>query len=177
MSKLKHTGENIAGVTVHMRFIPLKADPEQQKFGPLKMDNKLLTTITVHVNDTQKGTPDNLQEFKIPKISKLALEGETFVRNKVKLIETIFAPKGWLGPKALTKRLEKYAMFMTNTATTDFTICQCTARKEFITRHGTVSEALRVKITTQQNEFLGWLKQKSTLKKLSICEKIIWHKN
>ena len=57
-------------------------------------------------------------------------------------------------------------MFMTNTATTDFTICQCTARKEFITRHGTVSENLRVKVTTQQNEFLGWLKQKSTLKKL-----------
>ena len=87
MSELKHTGENIAGVTVHMRFIPLKADPEQQKFNLLKTDNKLSTTIVVRVNDTQKGTPDNLQEFKIPKISKLTLEGETFVKNKVKLIK------------------------------------------------------------------------------------------
>ena len=130
MSELKHTGENVAGVTVQMRFIQLKADPEQQKFIPLKTDNKQSATIAVRVNDTQKGTPDNLQEFKIPKISKLTLEGETFVKNKVKLIKTIFTPKGWLGPKHLTKQLEKYAAFMTNTATTDFTICQCTARKE-----------------------------------------------
>ena len=72
----------------------------------------------------------------------------------------IFAPKGWLGPKALTKQLKKYAMFMTNTSTMDFTICQRTARKEFITHHGTGSEALRVKITTKQNEFLGWLLKK-----------------
>ena len=103
MSKLKHTGENIARVTVHMRFIPLKANPEQQKFNPLKTDNKLSVTIAVRVDDTQKGTPDNLQEFKIPKNSKLTLEGETFVKNKVRLIETIFTPKGWPGPKHLTK--------------------------------------------------------------------------
>ena len=70
MSKLKHTGENVASVTVQMRFIPLKADPEQQKFIPLKTDNEPPTTITVRVDDTQKGTPDNIQEFKIPKISK-----------------------------------------------------------------------------------------------------------
>ena len=50
-----------------MRFIPLKTDPEQQKFIPLKTDNKLSATIAVRVDDTQKGTPDNLQEFKIPK--------------------------------------------------------------------------------------------------------------
>ena len=87
MSKLKHTGENVAGETMQMRFIPLKADPEQQKFIPLKTDNKQSATIVIRVDDTQKGTPDNLQEFKIPKNSKLTLEGETFVKNKVKLIK------------------------------------------------------------------------------------------
>ena len=49
MSETKHSGENVAGVTVQMRFIPLKTDPEQQK---------TLTTILVCVDDTQKGTPD-----------------------------------------------------------------------------------------------------------------------
>ena len=50
-----------------MRFIPLKADPEQQKFIPLKTDHEQPATIAVCVDDTQKGTPDNIQEFKIPK--------------------------------------------------------------------------------------------------------------
>ena len=97
MSKQKHTGENVASVTVQMRFILLKTDPEQQKIILLKTDHEQPTTIAVRVDDTQKGTPDNIQEFKIPKIQKLALEGETFIKNKVKLIETIFIPKGWTG--------------------------------------------------------------------------------
>ena len=67
MSKTKHTGENVAGVTVQMRFILLKTDPEQQKFIPLKMDHEQPATIALRVDDTQKGTPDNIQEFKIPK--------------------------------------------------------------------------------------------------------------
>ena len=75
MSKTKHSGKNVASVTVQMRFIPLKTDPEQQKFIPLKTDHKQPVTIAVCVDDTQKGTPDNIQEFKIPKFQKLALEG------------------------------------------------------------------------------------------------------
>ena len=126
MSKTKHSGENVAGVTMQMRFIPLKTDPEQQRFILLKTDPEQqkipFATILVHVNDTQKGTPDNIQELKLPKIKKLALEGETFIQNKVKLINTIFTPKGWTGPNSLTKRLEKYAMFMTNMANTDFVL-------------------------------------------------------
>ena len=102
MSKTKHSGENVAGVTVQMRFM----DPEQQK---------TLATILVRVDDTQKGTPDNLQEPKLPRTQKLELEGETFIQNKIKLINTIFILKGWTGPDSITKRLEKYAMFMTNT--------------------------------------------------------------
>ena len=63
MSKTKHSGENVGVVTVQMRFIPLKMDPEQQRFIPLKTDpeqQKTFATILVHVDDTQKGTPDNL---------------------------------------------------------------------------------------------------------------------
>ena len=93
----------------------MKTDPEQQK---------PFATILVRVNDTQKGMPDNLQELKLPRIQKLELEGETFIQNKVKLINTIFIPKGWTNPDSLTKRLEKYAMFMTNAANMDFAICQ-----------------------------------------------------
>ena len=70
MSKIKRSGENVAGVTVQMRFIPLKTDPEQQK---------PLATISVRVDDTQKGSPDNLQELKLPRIQKLEFEGETFI--------------------------------------------------------------------------------------------------
>ena len=75
-----------------MRFIPLKTDAEQQK---------PLATILVFVDDTQKGMPDNLQELKLPIIQKLELEGETFIQNKVKLINTIFIPKGWTNSDTL----------------------------------------------------------------------------
>ena len=57
-------------------------------------------------------------------MQKLELEGETFILNKVKLINTIFIPKGWMKADSLTKRLEKYAMFMTNQAKTNFMINQ-----------------------------------------------------
>ena len=73
MSKQKHTGENVASVTVQMRFIPLKKDPEQQKFIPLKTDNKQPATIVVRVNDTQKRTPDNTQEFNVENSAKYGL--------------------------------------------------------------------------------------------------------
>ena len=108
----KHSGENVASVTVQMRFIPLKTDPERET-----------QYISVCVDDTQKGTPDNLQELKLPMIQKLDGEGETFIQNKIKLITTIFDPKGWTEVDSLPKRLEKYAMFMTNQAKTDFVLC------------------------------------------------------
>ena len=57
-------------------------------------------------------------------------------------------------------------MFMTNTATTDFTICQRRARQEFIVLHSSLNNTQKFKLTSQQNEFLDWLKQKTTLKKL-----------
>ena len=100
MSKQKHTGENVAGVTVQMSLIPLKTDPEQQKFIPLKTDHEQPATIVVRVDDMQKGTPDNIQEFKIPKISKLTLEGETFVKNKV---QNNLCPEGMAWPKTFNK--------------------------------------------------------------------------
>ena len=140
MSKSKHTGETIAGVTVQMRFIPLKVDPEKSKFIPWSTDNELFATIKIRVDDTKKSTPDNLLEFTIPKITHLTSEGETFVKNKLKLIDTIFTPKGWLGPTELTKRLDKYAAFMSNMATTEFTLCQRSARQEFLDCHGAISD-------------------------------------
>ena len=105
MSKKKHSGENAASVTVQMRSIPLKMDHDKER---------QIATILVRVNNTQKGTPDNLRELKLPIITKLELEGETFVLNKIKLINTIFRPKGWIRADSLPKVLEKYAMFMTN---------------------------------------------------------------
>ena len=69
-----------------MRFVPLKVDEE----------NKPKTAkISVLVDDSMKGTPDNLRTLELPMISKLELEGETFVLNKIKLTNTIFHPKGW----------------------------------------------------------------------------------
>ena len=151
MSKTKHSGENVASVIVQMRFILLKADSEQQRFVLLKTDpeqQKLaFATILVHVDDTQKGTPDNIQELKLPKIQKLALEDETFIQNKVKLINTIFTPKGWTGPNSFTKRLEKYAMFMTNMANTDFVLCQQRARGKFLNCFSLMSDDLKLKLT------------------------------
>ena len=93
-TKNKHSGESVAGVTVQMRFIPLKMDPEQKE---------QLATILVRVDNTQKGTPDNLQELKLPIISKLDSKGETFIQNKIKLITTIFCPKGWTKVDSLAK--------------------------------------------------------------------------
>ena len=111
----KHSGENVAGVTVQMRFVPLKTDSEPKE---------QIATISVRVDDAKKGTPDNIQELKLPIIAKLESEGETFIQNKIKLITSIFEPKGWNTADSLSKRLEKYAMFMTNQAKTDFVLCQ-----------------------------------------------------
>lgn len=86
MSEKKHTGENTTGVTVQLRFVPVKQSEEEEK---------KTTKISVRVDDAQKGTPDNLRVLELPIISKLELEGETFVLNKIKLINTIFHPKGW----------------------------------------------------------------------------------
>ena len=125
MNDTKHTGETIAGVTVQMRFIPLKVDTEQdKKFSPWSTSNELITTIKTRIDDMKKSTPDNIREFQIPTITRLTSEGETFIKNKIKLIDTIFTPKGWLEPADVTKRLDKYASFMTNIATTDIAICQ-----------------------------------------------------
>ena len=123
MSVTKHSGENVASVTMQMRFILLKMDPDE---------DQQIATISVHVNDTQKSMPDNLQELKLPVITKLESEGETFVLNKIKLINTIFHPKGWLRADSLPKQLEKYAVFMTNQAKTDFMFYQQRVRNEFI---------------------------------------------
>ena len=60
-AKNKHSGESVAGVTVQMRFIPLKMGPEQKQ-------QQLFTTISVRVDDTQRGTPDDLLELKLPMI-------------------------------------------------------------------------------------------------------------
>ena len=79
------------------------------------------------------------------------------------MIDTIFTPKGWLEPTDVTKRLDKYASFMSNVATTDFAICQRSARMEFIERHGGLDEPEKFKLRSEQNEFLEWLKQTETL--------------
>ena len=150
MNNSKHTGETIAGVTVQMRFIPLKVDTEQdKKFSPWSKINELFATIKTHINDMKK---------KIPTITRLTSEGKTFIKNKIKLINTIFTPKGWLEPTDLTKQLDKYASFTTNVATTDFAICQRSARNEFIERHGDIDEPQKFKLKSEQNEFLEWLK-------------------
>ena len=155
MNNSKYTGETIAGVTMQMRFIPLKVDTEQdKKFSPWSTSNDLVTTIKTRIDDTKKSTPENIREFQIPTITRLTSEGETFIKNKIKLIDTIFTPKGWLEPADVTKRLDKYASFMTNIATTDFAICQRCARNEFIKRYGDVDEPLKFKIKSEQNEFL-----------------------
>ena len=55
MSDTKHTGETIVGVTVQMRFIPLKVDPEKEKKVILwNTDNESFTTIKICIDDTKK---------------------------------------------------------------------------------------------------------------------------
>ena len=93
MSKKKHSGENMAGITVQIRFIPLKIDED---------DILKMSTIFVCFNDNEKGTLENLRELRLLVISKLELEGEIFVLNKIKLINTIFYPKGWTKADSLT---------------------------------------------------------------------------
>ena len=66
MSDTKQTGETIASVTVQMRFIPLKVDPEKEKkVIPWNTDNEPFTAIKICIDDTKKSTPDNIREFHI----------------------------------------------------------------------------------------------------------------
>ena len=158
MSEKKHSGENIAGVTVQIRFVPLKMDEEEET---------KTATISVRIDDTEKGTPDNLRELKLPMISKLELEGETFVLNKIKLINTIFHPKGCTKADSLPKRLEKYAMFMENRAKSNFMICQRKARRKFVEFYefSTRGDTRAVLLKTQHDELLPWLKKTKTIMK------------
>ena len=168
MEEKKHTGESVAGVTVQVRFVPLKADKDVPEHEIKK------ATISVRVDDTLKGTPDNLRELELPMISKLELEGETFVLNKIKLVNTIFHPKGWTKADSLTKRLEKYAMFMEDRAKSDFMICQRKARAEFIEFYKFQQKETEFAnlLRTQGEEFLTWLKDAKTLFKLEYVESI-----
>ena len=100
MSEIKHTGEKMTGVTVKIRFVPLKVENETN-YEPV--------TISVCVDDTKRGTMDNLMSLEIPKLPKLEHEGETFVQNNIKLINTIFEPKGWTTYESLPTRLKNMA--------------------------------------------------------------------
>ena len=54
MNNTKHTGETITCVTVQMRFIPLKVDPEKEKkIIPWSTDNESFATIKTRINDTK----------------------------------------------------------------------------------------------------------------------------
>ena len=55
MNDSKHTGETIAGVTMQMRFTPLKVEPEKEKKIILwSMGNELFATIKTRIDDTKK---------------------------------------------------------------------------------------------------------------------------
>ena len=54
MSDKKHSGKNRNDVTVQLRFIPLKKDEDKDK------DEKNVT-ISVLIDDSQKGTPNNIR--------------------------------------------------------------------------------------------------------------------
>ena len=67
--------------------VGLGTRPMSDRPGLAKEEDEVkTTTVSVRVDDALKGTPDNLRELELPMISKLELEGETFVLNKIKLI-------------------------------------------------------------------------------------------
>ena len=59
---------------------------------------------------------------------------------------------------------------MTNTANTDFVICQQKARGEFLNCFSVMSDTQKLKLMSKQNDFLNWLGQNKTLKKLRYSE-------
>ena len=81
-------------------------------------------TTSVLVDDSQKGTLDNMSKLELQMIHQLERIGATFVLNKIKLINTILQPKRWIGKEILTQQLNKYAMFITNFAKSDFVVYQ-----------------------------------------------------
>ena len=60
-----------------------------------------IPTILVRVDDTQRGTADILCKLKLEIITKLELEGGTFVLNKIVLINIIFHSRGWIKVESL----------------------------------------------------------------------------
>ena len=64
-------------------------------------EERQILTISGRVDDTQRGTADSLRELKLEIITKLELEGGTFVLNKIVLINIIFHPKGWIKVESL----------------------------------------------------------------------------
>ena len=84
------------------------------------------------------------------------------------LINIIFEPKGWTTAESLPTRLEKYGMFMKGHARTDFMSFQKKARSEFCELHGISKRDNNhsIKLITNQDGFLSWLKGPKVLKKL-----------
>ena len=82
----------------------------------------------------------------------------------------IFISKEWTNSDNLTKRLEKYAMYMTNTAKMDFAICQQKARGKVLSSFNTINNSLKLKLMSKQNDFLEWLEQPKILKRLRYPE-------
>ena len=107
MSEKKHLGENRAGVTVQLFFVPLKKDKDKEEKN---------VTISVLDSDAQKDTPSNIREMELLMIRKLKGKSESIVLNKIKLINLIFQPKGWIGKETIMQRLERYAMVIPNCA-------------------------------------------------------------
>ena len=105
-------------------------------------------------------------ELELPKIYKLEGEGETFITNKVKLTTTIFNSKGWNKPEHLSKRLDKYVLFMRNQAITDFHICMKKAKEEFLVYTQIKDLTRMADLKTKQEDFLKWLKEAKTLTRL-----------
>ena len=108
---------------MQIRFVSLNVDKEEK----MKM-----ATITVRINDAQKGTPDNLRMLELPVNLKLELEDEIFNLSKIKLINTICHHKAWKRANSLLKWLAKNAIFMQNRVKSYFILCQRKVRTEFV---------------------------------------------
>ena len=159
-----HKGEKSADVDVQIRLYPLKKDSDDDT----KESSE--ATISVIVDDTKKGTDDNLYKVSIPYMDKLELEAETWISNIITLNNAIFERKGWTGADHLMQRFQKYQRFLRKRALIDFMSCQTQARKEILDSYNWDEDeederdspinTIREK---DMKEFLSWLELDSTL--------------
>ncbi|GFH61583.1 predicted protein [Chaetoceros tenuissimus] len=152
----KHTGEKETGITVQMRFVPLKSKDDEKE--------PETETISVAIDDNDRVEGANELKLKVTVMTNLHGQGEQFLDNLISLRNKIFKSKDWVNYQSLRQRLEHIAKFLKGMASKTLHKELKDARTEFLNHCGVDTSLPNANIhKTNEQAFETWLKRPNTL--------------